>query len=209
MTWLPNRAGRPIDLVDPTPAQVDFVEEAHALANLNRYNGHGAAQVSVARHKLIGLDLCPPELRAHWLLHDVHETRLGEITRPTLEALREIACKIIAPKVADGGKLLQRVIDEFKYRHDYVIHQAAGLPMPTQEQKLAIGKIDHQCLATEHRDFHQSSSRKWYHEIMGILPARFRAKWQKPDKTAEQLVAAFRQYLPTMQAERTPELWDA
>lgn len=203
MTWLPSVSGRAIDLLDPTPAQVDFRAMAHALANLNRYAGHGVIQVSVALHKLIGIDLCPEPVKPYWLLHDGHEERLGEITRPTYEALQAIAADI-AP---DGDELFREVIGEFRRRHDAAIHAAAGLPMPSAEVRRAIAEIDLRCLATEHRDFHAASERPWKHESMGVQPARSCRKWQSPDKLADQLYMRFELHLPALRGGGTGSLF--
>lgn len=205
MTWLPSVSGRAIDLVDPSPAQVDFRDMAHALANLNRYGGHGQIQVSVALHKLIGLDLCPEPVKPYWLLHDGHEERLGEITTPSRQALIAVARDL----GGDGGAaLLKDAIDEFKRRHDAVIHEAAGLPMPSAIVRGQIADIDLRCLATEHRDFHRTSARPWHHETMGIQPARSVRKWQTPDKIAEQLYSRFELHLPALSGRRTPSLFE-
>jgi len=204
MTWLPSVSGRAIDLVDPTPAQVDFRDMAHALAHLNRYGGHGQIPVSVALHLLIGLDLCPEPVKPFWLLHDSHEERLGEIATPALQALRAIADDI-GP---DGGDLIKEAIGEFKRRHDVAIHSAAGLPMPSADMRRQIAAIDLRCLATEHRDFHRVSERPWAHEAMGVQAARSCRKWQKPENVAEQLLARFELHLPALRGGGTQSLFE-
>lgn len=204
MTWLPSLSGRAIDLVDPTPAQVDFRDMAHALANLNRYGGHGQIQVSVALHILIGLDLCPEVLKPHWLLHDGHEERLGEITTPALQALRAMADDIRP----GGGELFGDAVREFKLRHDRAIHAAAGLPMPSEDMRRQIAAVDLRCLAVEHRDFHRPSERLWAHETAGVEPARSIRRWQSPDKLAEQLLARFERYLPALREDAPPLLFE-
>ena len=195
--WISNRSGQPIDLVEPRVDQVDFRDMAWALANLNRYAGHGDMQVSVALHLMVGLDLCPEPLKPWWLLHDGHEERLGEITTPALKAL----CALAAEVDGDGGRdIVERALGEFRRRHDVVIHAAAGLPMPTSEQRRALKEIDLRCLATEHRDFHRPSTRSWAHEACGIQPARKLRRWASPDKLAEALLARFERHLPALRA---------
>lgn len=204
MTWLPSRSGKAIDLVDPVAAQVDFRDMAHALANTNRYIGHGDTQVSVALHLLIGLDLCPDDLKAHWLLHDGHEERLGDIARPTLDALAEIA----SFGHVDGRSTLLWAVREFKLRHDRVIYAAAGLPMPTTLQREAIEAIDLRCLATEHRDFHRPSARSWRHERDGIAPAKRAHRWQSPDKIEDLLWQRFQTHLPALRGKVDASLFE-
>jgi uncharacterized protein len=205
MTWLPSVSGLAIDLVDPTPAQVNFRDMAHTLANLNRYGGHGFQQVSVALHLLIGLDLCPEPVKPYWLLHDGHEERLGEITTPSRQALVAVARELGGDA---GGALVKDAIDEFKRRHDAVIHAAAGLPMPSTLIRAQIAEIDLRCLATEHRDFHTASQRPWAHEALGIQPARSVRRWQSPDKLADQLYARFELHLPALRGGGTASLFE-
>lgn len=205
MTWLPSVSGRAIDLVDPTAAQVDFRDMAHALANLNRYGGHGFHPVSVGLHLLIGLDLCPEPVKPYWLLHDGHEERLGEITTPSRQALVAVARELGGDA---GGALVKDAIDEFKRRHDAVIHAAAGLPMPSATVRGHIAEIDLRCLATEHRDFHRPSDRPWHHETAGVQPARTVRRWQTPEKIADQLYARFELHLPALSGRRTASLFE-
>ncbi|GEP11792.1 hypothetical protein [Methylobacterium gnaphalii] len=198
MTWIPNCNGQPIDLVNPSLDQVDFVAMAHALANLNRYVGAGYQQVSVGLHVLIGLDFCPEPLKPYWLLHDGHEERLGEIATPVLQALQNTAREVFNETAAI---VIKRAVAEFKLRHDRVIHEAAGLRLPSADERRQIAEIDVLCLAIEHRDFHRPSARKWKHEIDGVQPGRSIRRWQSPDKIAEQIIARFERYLPALRGE--------
>lgn len=195
MTWIPGRTGKVIELLQPTVEQVDFDDIAWSLAHTNRYAGHGQVPVSVGLHTLIGLDLAPPPLRPLWLLHDAAESRIGELTFPAKEALFAIG-----DEVAPGT--VRATWREFGRRHDNVIHAAAGLRLPSDAQKDAIKAIDLRALATEHRDFHQPSERPWAHELAGIEPDKRAHKWRAPDRFADQLLAAFRRYLPALAAEQ-------
>lgn len=196
MTWLPDVTGRAIDLVEPQPEQVDFAAIAHALSHVNRYGGNGDQPCSVALHTLIGLDLCPEPLKAHWLLHDCHEARLGDIATPVQEALAAVA-----DAARPGfGEIVRRTIVDFKRRHDAVIHAAAGVPLPNASQREEIKALDRRCLATEHRDFHRPSERAWSHEVDGIAPAKHLRKWSPPDRVGEQLLDRFRHYLPRLRS---------
>ena len=204
MTWLPSVSGRAIDLVDPTPAQVDFREMAHALANLNRYGGHGFIQVSVGLHLLIGLDLCPDPVKPYWLLHDGHEERLGDFMRGVKSTLGVI-CAELYPTAPDA---IAATFAEFERRHDVVIHAAAGLPMPNAAIRKQIADIDMRCIATEHRDFHRPSLREWKHQRDGVPPARNVRRWQTPEKIADQLYARFELHLPALSGRRTASLFE-
>ena len=76
---------------DPTLATVDDIcieDIAHALALQNRYNGHSAGPISVARHSLWvahEVELATGHnrlLTLTGLLHDAAEAYLGDIIRP-------------------------------------------------------------------------------------------------------------------------------
>lgn len=196
--WIPAVTGQPIDLVVPRADQVDFRSLAHALANTHRYGGHGETQVSVALHTLIGLDLCPAGLEPWWLIHDGHEWTLGDITTPALQALSLIGDEVAGS--TSGGAAVRGAVQEFKRRHDIAIHAAAGLPLPTFQQRAAIAEIDERCLATEHRDFHRASARPWAHEARSVKPARKLHRWAAAPKVAEQLLARFERHLPALRA---------
>lgn len=196
MTWMPSRTGRVIELVEPQTHEVDFADLAWSLAHLNRYCGHGDRQVSVALHTLIGLEICAEELRPWWLIHDAEESRTGDLTFPAFEALVAIAYDLGGPKQA---RAVTETWQAFKKRHSAVIHKAAGLDLPMPAQAAEIKRIDLVALATEHRDFHNPSLRPWHHESTGVAGARKVARPMAPDRAADALLTAFRQYLPGLQ----------
>lgn len=201
MTWIPTVSGRAIDLVHPTAGEVDFGEIAHALARLNRYSGNAALEVSVGLHLLIGLDLCPTAtLRAHWLLHDGHESRLGDETRPVRTATRAVAEQMFDSETADR---IEAVRAELRARHDVAIYTAAGLSFPDALTRAAIDLIDLRALATERRDFLRrgSNPRPWSgldDREPPILPATRVWRPLPPVEVETRLVAAFRTHLPAL-----------
>ena len=206
-------SGRLCSLSHPTPAEVDFVDIAQALSQLNRYAGNSLVPISVAHHTLIGLAECPEELKPWWLLHDAHEQRICEVTTPAKRALEttaeEIAAEVSphtawAPGVA--AALVSRTLARLTARHDAAIHTAAGLPLPSASQKAAIRQIDLICLATERRDFHAPPSAAWDIDEMDPPPraARRVHKWRAPARCAEELLAAFERYLPALVAANAP-----
>lgn len=195
MTWIPSVSGAPIDLVDPSPAQVDFREIAWSLAHVNRYCGHPQKPVSVGLHTLIGLKLAPDALKGLWLLHDAHESRLGDTTSPMKEATIAVAMARFGEAVAEA---IRTVRLDLEAAHDAAIHAAAGLALPTPAQKGALREIDNVALATERREFMAPSKRSWWIDEAGIKPARDEAKWMAPDRVADQIHAAFLRHLPAL-----------
>ena len=208
MTWMPSCNGLPIELATPQALQVDFAEIAHALSHLNRSSGNAMTPVSVGLHTLIGLDLCATaSLRAHWLLHDAHEARTGDVTSPMKEATRWIAIDMFGsdrgPDIADR---IDEVRREIERRHDAAIYAAAGLARPDALTAQAIKHVDLRALATERRDFYRRgpAPRAWAIDTITppITPGPKVWRWHSPAEVADRLIEAFRTHLPALQRGR-------
>ena len=197
MTWLPTLTGQPIDILVPQAVEVDFPALAHAMARLNRFNGHAQTVVSVGLHTLIGLVIAPEAIRPWWLLHDAHETRTGEVATPVKDALDTLARERFGPVVAEQIRQVRETLED---RHDAAIHAAAGLEMPTAAQRAEIKRIDLVALATEKRDFLAPCPRPWWIDGAGITAHPLKRRWLAPDKVTDQLVEAFDRYLPACRA---------
>lgn len=86
---------------DRMAAKVRVLDIAHALAKLNRFNGHTARLYSVAEHSLHVVTVMERELGVRdpaallcGLMHDAHEAYLGDVSRPMQEALGEAAGRV-------------------------------------------------------------------------------------------------------------------
>jgi len=89
-------SGRRLDLLDPSPLDVEIDDIAHGLARVARWNGQttGAHAFSVAQHCLVVEDLTrrlQPEIEPRWrlaaLLHDAPEYVIGDMISPFKAAL--------------------------------------------------------------------------------------------------------------------------
>jgi hypothetical protein len=88
-------SGRRLDLLDPTPVDIEIEDIAHGLAFVARWNGQTAGDwpFSVAEHSLlverIFCRLCAPDPR--WqlaaLLHDAPEYVIGDMISPVKTAV--------------------------------------------------------------------------------------------------------------------------
>lgn len=110
MTKMLLAHGGHIDLVDAHlpatgldrgAAKVKVLDIAHALAKLNRFNGHTARLYSVAEHSLHCVTVMERELGIRHpaalmcaLMHDAHEAYLGDMSRPVQAALGESAARV-------------------------------------------------------------------------------------------------------------------
>jgi 5'-deoxynucleotidase YfbR-like HD superfamily hydrolase len=84
-------SGRRLDLLDPSPLDVEIEDIAHGLARVARWNGQtrGPHIFSVAQHSILVAQLSgafDPDISARWrlmaLLHDAPEYVIGDIISP-------------------------------------------------------------------------------------------------------------------------------
>lgn len=114
-------SGRRLDLIDPSPLDVEIEDIAHGLARVARWNGQtlGVNAFSVAQHSVIVEDICAacsPRLtsaqRLTALLHDAPEYVIGDMISPFKNIL--------------GGSY--KGVEE---RLEHAIHLRFGLPAIT------------------------------------------------------------------------------
>ncbi|MGH1464072.1 MAG: HD domain-containing protein [Cognatishimia sp.] len=94
--WQRMLSGRRLDLLDPTPVDVEIEDIAHGLAFVARWNGqtHGDFAYSVAEHSLLVETLfsrmfpkAPVKWRLAALLHDAPEYVIGDMISPVKAAV--------------------------------------------------------------------------------------------------------------------------
>jgi 5'-deoxynucleotidase YfbR-like HD superfamily hydrolase len=94
--WQRMLSGRRLDLLDPTPVDIEIEDIAHGLAFVARWNGqtHGDYAYSVAEHSLLVEEifgrLCPKASvadRLTALLHDAPEYVIGDMISPVKAAV--------------------------------------------------------------------------------------------------------------------------
>ena len=94
--WQRMLSGRRLDLLDPSPLDIEIEDIAHGLARVARWNGQTAGDhaFSVAQHSLavenFALHLkpgLPPRWRLAALLHDAPEYVVGDLISPFKAAL--------------------------------------------------------------------------------------------------------------------------
>lgn len=94
--WQRMLSGRRLDLLDPTPVDIEIADIAHGLAFVARWNGQtrGDFAYSVAEHSLLVTDIFAqqqPNAPAKWqlaaLLHDAPEYVIGDMISPVKAAV--------------------------------------------------------------------------------------------------------------------------
>lgn len=131
--WQKMLSGRRLDLLDPTPVDIEIEDIAHGLSFVARWNGQtlGDFAYSVAEHSLLVERLysrLTPRAPAKWrlaaLLHDAPEYVIGDMISPVKNA------------VGPG-------YDELDKRLSAAIHIRFGLPATIpSEVKKQIKKAD-------------------------------------------------------------------
>lgn len=131
--WQRMLSGRRLDLLDPSPLDVELSDIAHGLARVARWNGQtrGIHAFSVAQHSLLVeqvaalfLGKATPEERLYALLHDAPEYVIGDMISPF--------------KAVIGG-----AYKDVEARLQAAIHRRVGLAAETpQKLKKIIKKAD-------------------------------------------------------------------
>jgi 5'-deoxynucleotidase YfbR-like HD superfamily hydrolase len=94
--WQRMLSGRRLDLIDPSPVDVEIADIAHGLARVARWNGQtrGPEIFSVAQHSLLVEALfaasapgSPSKARLAALLHDAPEYVIGDMISPFKAAI--------------------------------------------------------------------------------------------------------------------------
>jgi hypothetical protein len=94
--WQRMLSGRRLDLLDPSPRDIEIEDIAHGLARVARWNGQtvGDHAFSVAQHALLVEEIAGtlhPDLSRRWrlaaLLHDAPEYVIGDLISPFKAAI--------------------------------------------------------------------------------------------------------------------------
>jgi len=107
--WQRMLSGRRLDLLDPSPLDVELEDIAHGLARVARWNGQtdGAHIFSVAQHSLLVEDVAQrlaPDARADErlgvLLHDAPEYVIGDMISPFKAVIGDVYKEVEARLLA-------------------------------------------------------------------------------------------------------------
>jgi 5'-deoxynucleotidase YfbR-like HD superfamily hydrolase len=149
-------SGRRLDLLDPTPVDIEIEDIAHGLAFVARWNGqtHGDYPYSVAEHSLLVERLfsrmfpkAPPKWRLAALLHDAPEYVIGDMISPVKAA--------VGP---DYGALDERLTAAIHIRFGL----PAALPKTIKSQIKRADKISAYMEATQIAGFSEAEGRKFF-----------------------------------------------
>jgi hypothetical protein len=157
--WQRMLSGRRLDLLDPTPMDIEVADIAHGLAFVARWNGQTAGDFaySVAEHSLLVTDIfiaMNPSAPVKWqlaaLLHDAPEYVIGDMISPVKSALGP-----------DYGELDDRLMAAIHIRFGL----PAVLPVAVKKQIKKADKISAWLEAVQIAGFTQAEADKLFGKI--------------------------------------------
>lgn len=183
--WQRMLSGRRLDLLDPSPFDIEIEDIAHGLAFVARWNGQtkGDWPYSVAEHSLLVEAIfgdVQPDVAASWrlaaLLHDAAEYVVGDMISPVKHAVG-----------ADYRALEDRLIA--------AVHARFGLPvdLPAKVAK-AVKTADRQSAyleATQLAGFDHDEAVRFFGRPLPGLKDRYRLELRPPTEVKSTFIARF------------------
>ena len=154
--WQRMLSGRRLDLLDPTPVDIEIEDIAHGLAFVARWNGQtrGDFAYSVAEHSLLVETIygrmnpkAPPKWRLAALLHDAPEYVIGDMISPVKAA--------VGPEY---GVLDDRLMSAIHIRFGL----PAALPKSVKQQIKRADKVSAWMEATQIAGFSETEASKFF-----------------------------------------------
>lgn len=182
--WQRMLSGRRLDIINPSPMDIEIIDIAHGLARVSRWNGqtNGKYPFSVAQHSVLVeklVKIIAPNLDQKWqlasLLHDAPEYVIGDMITPFKSVL---------------GNLYK----DTEERLEAAIHIRFGLPptLPDYVNTL-IKRGDRMAAwleATQLAGFSEREANKIFPKPRGI-PASMRIRARSPADAANQFMRRF------------------
>lgn len=184
--WQRMLSGRRLDLLEPSPLDIEIDDIAHGLARVARWNGqtHGEHAFSVAQHSVLVWQIFAkqfpksgPDAELAALLHDGPEYVIGDMISPFKAVL--------------GGEY-----KGVETRLQEAIHLRYGLPATTSEKlKGNIKKADSICAyfeATELAGFNMTEARRLFGTPRGFSVDDLNIKPVSTKSAQKMFLEAFR-----------------
>lgn len=171
--------GTLMDLAHPEPCEVDFDEVAFGLSKIPRFTGtHPGLGYSVAQHSVMGAEALLLEgedefTASLFLLHDGHEYKLGDDSRPK----QDLLFGMLDDFSPNAAAAFREVMAKAKAGWDNAIYGAAGLPAPyawTKRQQQLIARMDNRMMGAEAEALFGKTARKVYPESRFPAPEKTR-----------------------------------
>jgi len=148
--WTMTHSGIRFNLENPRPEDILIEDIAHALARINRYNGHhNFEHYSVAQHSVHVSEVISGKHKLAGLLHDASEAYLQDIISPLKYLLREVYLPL-------------------EERCMRVIYSKFGIDYDDQLMQQEVKFADQLVFAFELRDVKKTDEREFYNLDVNI-----------------------------------------
>jgi uncharacterized protein len=183
--WQRMLSGRRLDLLDPSPLDIEITDIAHGLARVARWNGQTAGDhaFSVAQHSLLVEEIlsacCPsitPEGRLAALLHDAPEYVIGDMISPFKT--------VVGGGYKECEQRLQRAIH---MRFSLPVELGAGLRKEIKKADQFAAYFE----ATHLAGFSVAEATQFFGRPRGISADRFDLSPLAPNRVQKQYLARF------------------
>ncbi|MEM8797229.1 MAG: HD family hydrolase [Pseudomonadota bacterium] len=143
--WQRMLSGRRLNLLDPSPLDIEISDIAHGLARVARWNGqtHGSHAFSVAQHSILVLDISETldpglsrELRLAALLHDAPEYVIGDMISP-FKAVMGGNYKLVEKRLMDAIHICFSLPADLPKKHEKLIKKADRIAAYLEATELA------------------------------------------------------------------------
>lgn len=190
--WQRMLSGRRLDLLDPTPFDIEIEDIAHGLAFVARWNGQtrGDWPYSVAEHSLLVEHIfshAHPDSEACWrlaaLLHDAPEYVIGDMISPVKSALGQ-----------EYGMMDERLASAIHRRFGL----PAALPAPVKKRIKMADRISARLEATTIAGFADAEARRLFPVPSLAAPQDWQITLRPPAETRAAYLARFAELIALM-----------
>lgn len=162
-TSLRTFSGEVFNLALPDVDRINVSDIAHGLSNLCRFNGHCRDFYSVAEHSVLVASLMPEGKEMYGLLHDAHETYIGDVITPMKNFLSQEA---------------RDAIENLALYIDGLVWEAANISPPDEETLRHVTSADRIALGMEARAlFGDAEKLESCPNIFCLSPAEAEESW--------------------------------
>ncbi|MFD1881837.1 HD domain-containing protein [Paracoccus pacificus] len=196
--WQRMLSGRRLDLLDPTPMDIELSDIAHGLAFVARWNGqtHGDWAYSVAEHSILVEEIfarLQPGIAARWrlaaLLHDAPEYVIGDMISPVKAALG-----------TEYGKLDARLAAAVHLRFGL----PAALPVPIKKAIKQADRISARLEAVQIAGFSGLEAERLFPMPAGMQLSGLSIRLRPPAETRAAYTERFNHLMSEMDAGNAP-----
>ncbi|SFR54943.1 hypothetical protein SAMN04488005_2802 [Yoonia tamlensis] len=190
--WQRMLSGRRLDLLDPTPVDIEIADIAHGLAFVARWNGQtrGDFAYSVAEHSLLVTDIFAqqqPSAPVKWqlaaLLHDAPEYVIGDMISPVKAAVGR-----------DYGALDDRLTAAIHLRFGL----PAQIPVTVKRQIKRADKLSAWLEAVQIAGFTKAEADKFFGKQDPALTEKLTIRLRPPMEVRDEFTARHKQLMDAL-----------